>query len=198
MNKTISPMLATLAVALLGCGVLCEHAQAVAMPINGTIEFGGSATASGASPGSPVTIQFTNPWQVIQGFGAYSGVTHLTPATFTNFDFTGDGSSAVLSAPPIVPLWSFSFGGKNFSFDLETLLNGHVEAGAMSLSGTGTAHADGFDDTFAVWSVSGTGTDFAFRMTSHTTAVPETGTTMTLLAIGLGGIVMLRRRLGFA
>jgi len=196
--KTINTVGAAVAIALLGCDVLCEQAQAVAMPINGTIRFAGSATATGASPGSPVTIQFTNPWQVSLGLGVYSGVTHGTLATFTNFDFTGDGSSAVLSAPPIKPLWSFSFGGNNFSFDLETLLNGHVEAGAMSLSGTGIAHADGFDDTPAVWAVSGTGSNFAFRMTSATTAVPESGATMTLLAIGLGGIVMLRRRLGFA
>jgi hypothetical protein len=191
--------LAALAVALLGCGVLCEQAQAV--PINGSVQFFGSATPSGASPGAPITVNFTNPWHTLSGLGIYSGIPVGVVATFTNFDFTGDGSGATLSAPPIVPLWSFSFGTPTvaYSFDLLSLTNGHTEAGSMSFSGIGTAHATGFDDTSAAWSLQGAGTNFAFRISTSTTTaignVPESGTTVALLGIALVGIAILRRQL---
>jgi hypothetical protein len=196
--KTINRMVLAMTFASLGLG-LCEQAKAVAMPINGSIRFGGTAVASGPSPGSPVTIQFSNPLQVDKGFGAYSAVTHGTPATFTNFDFTGDFATAALSAPPITPLWSFVFGGKNFSFDLQTLTTAHVDANSILLGGTGIAHIDGLDDTAASWTLSGAGTSpLTFGLTSITAAagVPEGGATIGLLAFGLAGIVILRRQLG--
>ena len=187
MNTTMRTGLTMLAVALLGCGVLCEQTQAA--QISGDIAFFGTAFASGASaPAVSTTISFTNPWNTLSSNGDYAlaGIGfNSAPATFTNFSFTGDGVSAVLSGT-VTPEWAFSFGGKNYSFDLLSLTNGHTDAGSMSLSGTGTVHATGFDDTPATWSLQGSGEEFGFTLSSSTTSsIPEAGAT-TLLLIGFG------------
>jgi VPDSG-CTERM motif len=199
MKKNANAVVAILAVALVGCGVLCEQAQAV--PITGSIQFMGSATPSGASPGTPVTVHFTNPsWHTIGTTGVYGtlAIPNGTAATFSDFSFTGDGLSAALSAG-VSPLWTFTLGTTIFSFDLMKLSNGHTEPGSMSFTGTGTAHITGFDDTLATIGFQGAGQNFNFQFSSSTTTsrgnVPETGTTIALLAIGLAGIVMLRRQL---
>ena len=199
MKKSINMMLAALAVALLSCGVLCEQAQAI--PINGSIEFFGSAKPSGTSPGSPITVAFTNPWRALAGIGDYAGVPFSTAATFTNLSFTGDGASAALTAS-VPALWSFSFGGINYSFDLLSLSNGHTDSGSMSFSGNGLAHASGFDDTAASWALQGSGQRFAFTLSTSTTtavgAVPEGGTTVALFGIALLAIMILRGQLRLA
>jgi hypothetical protein len=206
MDKTMKMALTMLATVFLGCSVLCEQAQAV--QITGDIGFFGPATASGASPGTPdVTITFTNPWHVLS---VTSGSTYelngvpvfpaVTPATFTNFSFSGDGTSAALAAQNL-PEWTFSFGGIDYSFDLLSLTNGHTQLaqglGAMAFSGTGTVHATGFDDTPASWSLQGTGAGLIFTLSSSTTSsVPEAGVT-TLLLVGFGVFAgdSLRRKL---
>lgn len=196
MKKRMNVSLATLAVALVGCGVLCEQAQAI--PINGSVEFFGSGTPSGSSPGSPTTIVFTNPWKTLSGIGIYAGVPFGTAVTFTDFSFTGDGTGAALVGS-VTPLWAVSFGGINYAFDLLALTNGHTATGSMSFTGTGTAHATGFDDTFATWAIQGSGNNFAFTISTSTTTsvggVPEGGTTVALFGIALLVIVVLRRQL---
>ena len=196
MNRITKTILAALAIALFGSAILCEQAQAI--PINGSIEFFGKATPSGTSPGSPITVAFTNPWHSLAGIGDYTGVSFGTAATFNNFSFTGDGTGAVLSTS-VSPLWSFSFGGIHYSFDLLSLSNGHTAAGSMAFSGQGTAHADGFGDTPASWALQGSGQNFIFTLSSSTTTaagVPDSGTTVGLLGIALVGIAIFRRQFG--
>jgi hypothetical protein len=201
MSKITNTVLAALAIGLLGSGVLCEQAQAI--PITGSVEFFGSATPTGASPGLPISVHFTNPWHPLAGIGVYAGVTSGTPATFNDFSFTGDGSLAVLTGT-VAPLWTFSFGGETFSFDLLALTNGHTEAGSMSFSGTGIAHGSGvtaFDDTPATIALQGSGQNFNFSISTSTTTsigVPDGGTSVGLLGIALVGIVILRRQLRLA
>jgi len=201
MDRMMNTGLAALAIALLGCGVLCEQAQAI--PITGSVEFFGSATPSGASPGLPITIHFNNPWHTLAGIGVYSGIPMGVSATFNDLSFTGDGSLAALIGPDL-PLWTFSFGGETYSFDLLALTNGHTEAGSMSFSGTGIAHGSGvtaFDDTPATIALQGSGQNFSFSISTSTTTskgVPESGATAALLAIALVGIGALRRQLKVA
>ena len=199
MNKTMKTILTTLAVALVGCGILCDQTQAA--QITGDIGFFGAASASGASPGSPVTIHFTNPWSVLSGSSDYAGVPFGTsPVTFADFSFTGDGVGAALVAPK-TPEWSFSFGGIDYSFDLLSLTNAHTQSasgvGSMAFTGVGTVHATGFDDTPATWSLQGSGEGFNFTLSSSTTsAVPEGGV-MSLLGLGcaiLAGRALIRKR----
>jgi len=192
MDKTMKMGLTMLATIFLGCSVLCEQAEAV--QITGDIGFFGTASASGASVGPPVTITFTNPWHSLSGTGVYAAVPFNTSATFSNFTFSGDGVSALLSGS-VIPEWTFSSGGETFSFDLLSLTNGHVDGPgvngltAMAFSGTGTVHGSGaiaFDDTPATWSLEGSGTNFNFTLSSSTTSsIPEAGVT-TLLLVGFG------------
>lgn len=201
MNKITNTVLAALAIVLLGSGVLCEQAQAI--PITGSVEFFGSATPSGASPGLPISVHFTNPWQTLSGNGVYVGIPFGTSATFTDFSFNGDGALASLVGT-VAPLWTFSFGGETYSFDLLALTNGHTEAGSMSFSGTGTAHGSGvtaFDDTPATIALQGSGQNFIFSISTSTTTstgVPDGGTSVGLLGIALVGIAILRRQLRLA
>jgi hypothetical protein len=196
MKKTMNLGLVALAAASLSCGVFCDQAQAIPSPINGSIEFFGKATPSGSSPGSPISVVFTNPWHSLAGIGDYAGVPFGTAATFTNFSFTGDGTGATLSAP-VPALWSFSFGGISYSLDLLSLSNGHSSSGSMAFSGSGTARATGFEDTPASWALQGAGQNFVFTLSSSTTTaagVPEGGTTAGLFGIALFGIAIVRRQ----
>jgi hypothetical protein len=201
MSKITNTVLAALAIGLLGSGVLCEQAQAI--PITGSVEFSGSATPTGASPGLPITVHFSNPWHTLAGIGVYAGIPFGTPATFNDFSFTGDGALASLVGT-VAPLWTFSLGGETFSFDLLALTNGHTEAGSMSFSGTGIAHGSGvtaFDDTPATIALQGSGQNFNFSISTSTTTsigVPDSGATVGLLGIALVGIAILRRQLRLA
>jgi hypothetical protein len=180
---------------LLGSGALSNQAQAES--VVGDIEFFGAASASGPSnaspPVTPVTITFTNPWQIVDvTLGSTYEMAGITTGsastTLSNFTFTGDGALASLSGGPILPEWTFIFNGTTYSFDLATLTDGHVAPSgphgltSMSFSGTGTVHATGFDDTPANWSLEGSGTNFNFTLsTSTTSSIPEAGVTSLLL-----------------
>ena len=208
MNRTVKTLITGMAVAVFGCS-LCPQSQA--QQIVGDIGFFGPASASGSSPGAPnVTISFANPWHILSvtagstyqanGVPTFPAVT--PDVTFANFSFSGDGATAALVSANL-PEWSFSFNGINYSFDLLSLTNGHVGlqngTGNMSFSGLGTVHADGFDDTPAVWSLQGSGTNLTFTLSSSTTASVPEGGVMSLLGLGftmLAGTGLIRRNKG--
>jgi hypothetical protein len=183
----------TILVILAGGLLLCQQTQAA--PISGAIEFFGSASASGPS-GPPDTIHFTNPWHTLATTGSYNGVLTGTDTTFNDFSFIGDGAAATLLGPD-TPIWTFTFGGSTYSFDLLALTNGHVEAGSMAFTGTGIAHITGFDATPASFALQGAGTGFDFTLSSSTTATIPEGSTTALFVLGLVlvGIVTLRQKL---
>lgn len=186
-----------LAVTFLNCGFLCEQTQA-ANPIVGSVEFFGSVTPSGSSAGPPVMVHFNNPWHTLAGTGIYAaaGIPFGTSAIFNDFAFTGDASTAILLSPA-TPLWTFSFGGITYSFDLLNLTNSHTELGSMSFSGSGVAHATGFDDTVAAIAFQGAGNNFSFEISTSTTASVPEGGVMGLLILGfalLAGHILVDRR----
>jgi hypothetical protein len=161
------------------------RADAMATAINGSASFFGSTSASGPSGNGLTTVSFNPDWVFLFGTGLYGSIPQ-TPATFAaSFSFTGDGSGAVLSAP-VTNLWTFSFAGNNYSFDLLSLTNGHVQSDAMAFSGTGTLFATGFDPTFATVGITGSGTSFLFKLSFvSNTAVPENAASATEFAFGL-------------
>jgi hypothetical protein len=183
----------TILALLAGGLLLCQQTQAA--PISGSIEFFGSATASGPS-GPPCTIHFLDPWHSLAGLGTYAVVPSLTAATFNDFTFIGDGTAAMLTAPDM-PAWTFTIGTTTYSFDLLALTNGHVLPGSMAISGTGIAHITGFDPTPATFALQGAGTGFSFTLSSSTTATIPEGSTTVLLVLGLVlvGIVTFRQKL---
>jgi len=194
-TKKISAVIGCLLLSLVSANQL--RADAMNTAINGSASFFGSTTASGPSGNGQTTLFFNPDWVFLFGSGMYSGIPQTSATFAASFSFTGDGSSVVLSAP-VTNLWTFSFGGNNYSFDLLSLTNGHVQSDAMAFSGTGTLFATGFDPTFATVGITGSGTSFAFKLSFvSNTAVPENAASATELALGLamcGAMTWLRCR----
>src|SRR5438270_8077168 len=118
------------------CAFIAQQAQAV----SGTITFSGSSHASRASAtGKTTTVTFTNPWATNGGnTGDYATVPAGVATTMNSISFTGTGTGAVLTAP-VSPQWSFTFGGKSYTFDLTSLVSAVTTSTSIAMSGTGTA-----------------------------------------------------------
>jgi hypothetical protein len=195
MKKLTQKLSIAVVVGLLTC------IEAGAVPINGSIAFGGTATAT---TGAATTITPSNPWAALSGTDDYAAVPFLTATMFSAISYTGTGVGATLVGGPVIPLWTFTLAGPVvYSFDLLTLTSGTTILGPLSsvaLSGTGTAKIDGFDDTVGTWTLSGTGTGgaltFAFSTTTATgTAVPDGGATIMLLGAGVLALGVMRRKI---
>ena len=184
------------ALATVGCALLAQQAHA----FTGSVQFTGTASPNKASSASAtVTVSFTNPWTILGGTQAPTGVyagSDGTAANMSTFQFTGTGTGATLVAP-VSPEWSFVFGGHTYTFDLVLLTNGHTQSGSMSFSGTGTAFIDGGQASAAFWSLQGSAASgFTFRLSSATTAAaPDGGSAVALLGLAFAGIEGTRRLL---
>jgi hypothetical protein len=158
--------------------------------ITGSTSFLGSAMASGPSGQGTTTVTFGSNWSFVAGTGIYANIAFQTPAAFSNFSFTGDGTSVSLTAP-VTSLWSLSFGGSSYSFDLLSLTDGHVEQGSMGFTGTGLLHATGYDDTLGTFGLTGSGNDFMYTLSFATlTAVPETPGLMPVTFLAVSAILL--------
>ena len=197
--------LSKLLLSALGAIAIAGASAAHATMITGTVGFtsapntpAGSASQSGGT----TSIHFNNPLYVNFGTDDYSGTTGAV-ATFTDFSFTGSGTSAHLSGGSIIPEWTFTMGSKTYSFDLLKLDSGTFTPGrvsALSLQGEGIAHITGFTDTPASFSLQGTGNHFTFTILQASTtavgnSVPDGGSAMTLLGLGLVAVETVRRKL---
>jgi len=119
--------------------------------------------------------------------------------------WTGSGSSVtLLDVLPGVggPAWNVPIAGANgFAtgtfFSLQSVT---FDEDSLTLIGMGTTQIISGDplvqkDSAARIVIQGTGQDFTYNLTVVTTAVPEVGSTLGLLAIGLVAVERLRRKI---
>jgi hypothetical protein len=168
---------------------------AQAVPITGSIDMSGTATLNSTFLGSATAATAFN--AVTVGgtpTGTFTG-TFGAPVTWGAFTWP--------SNVPVNPLWTFTFGGNTYSFDLAHVTVSSQSNFFLNLLGSGTLHATGFDDTPGLWSFSisnptgGPHANFQFTFQNSQTAagVPDGGTTVMLLGSALTVIGLIRRKL---
>jgi len=112
--------------------------------------------------------------------------------------------SPLVFSPPTLPgsnLWSVTNAGIVYSFLLTSMINGGVTGTypavqGLSLSGTGTLSATGFQATPGTWigTFNSGGGTFTWSSSTASSPVPDGGTTMSLLGLSLLGLYTARRK----
>ncbi len=188
-------------------GMVLFASQASAVPIDGTIRFNGSGSVS--TVGATTTVSFSGtatdaplPPAIS---GNYSGVPMNTPTVFQPIVFTGLNTLTPSLTAVVSPLWTFTIGAVVYSFDLTSLTTATTAVSpnlsTFTLSGNGVAKITGFDPTFGVFSLQGTGENLSFQFiqastTANGLAVPDGGSAVALLGLAMIGVEGLRRKLG--
>lgn len=167
---------------------------ASAVPIDGTIKFGGDLTFDFAT--NTVDILGDDAYVTADPTGSFSSISAGDTAIYN--DFTYDPFAAVS------PLWSI--GDFSFSLNQITYIGEYTDLSGnqyLALAGEGIFSGTGFDDTAGTWTFSANDVfgQFAFSSvntgdTVFTTAstIPEPGTAL-LLGVGLVGFGISRKLL---
>ena len=189
--KTLA--LATFSILLAAGGVV---SSLQAMPVTGSIDFGGVVTFDTMSLATATRVNVWNSSFVLQDSGSFSSISAGTNVTMApSWIFNSGTPSVPMPGPATAHLWQV--GG--FNFDLSASVVATQTANFLNVTGTGTITGNGFDATPGTWSFTSSDssgqqqTTFGFQ--TETTAVPEPST-LALLAIGAGGLVSSRKRRG--
>ena len=195
MKNITKTILAVLAAGLVTGALSTQEAQAA--PINGTIDFAGSVRFDTLNLQNATQV---SQWRDVFGNAGFSNVA----ATTGDFSSIALGSQAIMATPWIFNpstatpgLWSV--GG--FTFDLLSSTIIMQTATFLNISGTGIVSGNGFDPTAATWAFTVQnagqtgGPFFSFSANLATQGVPDGGSAVALLGIGLGAIEFIRRKL---
>lgn len=182
------------AVAVLACSAFTEQAKADS--ITGGISLGGNYATNTGNINTATSFTSFSGVFITSVAGSYSSVpTGGSSPTVTQNGFTFNPFSG-----PVIPLWSFSSGGRMYSFDL-TALTQRVQPGddTLTLRGMGVLHITGsgpsYDDTVGSWVFTANQGGGTFSFSSSNSAIPEGGSALALLGLGLVAVEALRRKL---
>lgn len=165
--------------------------KANANQISGSIGFGSSnIDIVGSDFADATSFTVVSPF-ISSTAGDYNSVPLNTAVTFNGFVFN----------PPVAsvsPLWSFTVGAVNYSFNA-TSVSSHFNANTdqWDIGGQGVATISGYGDTAGTWNIdlSESGATIVFDSSAGVTpAVPDGGTGAMLLGSGLVGLAALGRK----
>ena len=166
---------------------LALPSRAMAVPITGNITISGGATLDGTTANANAVTSWVSP-TVVSRTGSFTSIALLTPVVMTA-PWVFDPSTALPA------LWSV--GG--FTFNLVSSTIAQQDATFLTISGSGTITGPaGFDPTggifnFTTQSPSADGV-FSFSAANNVVTIPDGGSTIALLGMGLLGLSSLRRR----
>jgi hypothetical protein len=172
---------------------LAQTLQAV--PITGDIGFTGRAVFDTSSAGTASeVVNWVNP-QVNGTAGAFTSVADGTSVNFTSPWF-------FLTLTPVNGFWSV--GGFTFQLLSSAVVshNGSYPSGYVEVTGTGIVSGNGYTPTELSWSFTSqdpaattSPTTFTFSASATSDSVPDGGTTVAMLGLGLFGVSILRKKL---
>jgi hypothetical protein len=185
-------LIKTLGLTLAMAGLLVGSAMAV--PITGSIDMAGTANLNNVALGSATAAtSFTGVTVGGVPTGTYAPVPNGTSVAWTSLTWTPSTASA--------PLWSFTYLGILYSFDLATVSVVSQSNTFLNLLGSGTLKATGFDNTTGAWSFTisnpsgGTAANANFTFANSQQAiVPDGGSALILLGAALMGLVGIARK----
>jgi hypothetical protein len=194
MKRLSKTILAVLVTAIVTCGLLSQHAQAVS--IKGNITFTGTASLNTNSANTATTV---TGWH---GFGS-GGLPQVADHDGDFNGFVTDGDAVTIVFP-----WAFNSGAvpnfwsvDGFVFNLTSSSIIAQGSGSVTVAGTGTISGHGFDQTSGTWNFTtqnpSANSRFSFSA-AGAAGVPDGGAGVALLGIALTGVEVLRRKLKVA
>ena len=160
--------------------------------LTGSIGFGsfGVDITGGTDLATATSFTVTDPF-ISSETGVYTSAPLATTTTFNGFQFN----------PPVAsvsPLWSFSVGAINYSFDATTV-SAYYDATLRQwdIGGDGIAMVSGYSATPGTWNVnlSQSGATIVFDSSAAASpSVPDGGSTMLLLGGGFIGLTAMARK----
>jgi hypothetical protein len=162
--------------------------RAQASPITGTVDFQGNAVTQNASDTAQnnlaVASHFTSITALVDAngdTGSFASIPNDTPVTFTPFAFDALG---------VYPLWTFTVGANTYTYDSTSVALVYQNSGFINLSGVGTVYLNGANGTSGTWSLTDTiqAQTVTFSYVSTSNSVPEGGSSILLISLGLAGV----------
>ena len=188
-SKTVVALLGT---GLLSCALFSQQVQAVA--INGNINFAGSVQFDKTSLATATRV---NTWFDVFHNAGFSNVTGGGTGDFAGI---APGTQAAMHpwifnpSTPTPGLWSV--GG--FTFDLLTSTVLDQTKTVLTIEGSGIVSGNGFDPSPMTWMFTSQNAGgrkmVEFSFSANSNSVPDGGSTVALLALGLTCVWMIRRK----